>query len=95
MEITEKVVSYISALSKLHIDDSEIGKISKEINGILGYMRTVNDSVNTDDVDEQGLPDPRNVMREDIVKVSQSRAELLENCPEHTESTPIVPKTVD
>ena len=36
-----------------------------------------------------------NVMREDDVKPSYDRADILQNAPEHTDETFIVPKTVE
>lgn len=95
MEITEDIVAYLATLSKLRIDESEIGKVSEKLNEILGYMKTVNDSVNTDDVRADEIPVPHNVMREDEVRAEFARAELLANCPEHTDATPVVPKTVE
>ena len=95
MEINEKIVTYSASLSRRRIEESEIGPLSEELNGILGYMRTVNDSVDTEGVQENAADGLVNVMREDAVAVSFDRAELLENCPEHTDSTPVVPKTVD
>lgn len=95
MDITEKTVAYIAELSRLHIGESEIGVVSEKLGNILSYMRTINDSVDTDNIGDEVFADHENVVREDIVDVRYSRIALLDNCPEHTESTPIVPKTVE
>lgn len=94
MVITRETAEYVAGLSRLKIAEEEIDPVCKEISSILSYMEEINASVDTGMADalEAGLS---NVMRQDVVEPSMDRAYLLENVPEHTDETPIVPKTVD
>lgn len=94
MTINKETAEYVAELSRLKIKDEEIENVCKELSSILNYMDEINATINTDSV-ETNEWELTNVMREDTVEQSFPRDELLENAPEHTEETPIVPKTVD
>ena len=94
MVITRETAEYVAGLSRLKIAEDEIGPVCQELSSILSYMDEINASIDTDmdDVPAKGLS---NVIRQDVAEASMDRGHLLENVPEHTEETPIVPKTVD
>ena len=95
MQITRDDVSYIAQLSKLKLDELQAEKMQLELGEILEYMDVL-EQVNTDGIEPLSHIFPiNNVFREDIVCDSYDRSALLENAPEHTESTVVVPKTVE
>ena len=95
MNIMKKTVAYIAELSRLRIEEDEISEVTEKLGNILGYIRTINDTIDTGNIKYEVPMGEKSVVREDVVDVRFSRAELLDNCPEHTEYTPIVPKTVE
>ena len=94
MTIDGKTAQYVAELSRLVISEDEIEYVCGELSSILNYMDEINSSIDTEDV-SSSIIGISNVMRDDTVVSSMERAELLKNAPEHTEETPIVPKTVD
>lgn len=94
MVIDRKIVEYVAELSRLKISEEEIDTMCNELSSILNYMDEINSTIDTESVasSTEGLT---NVMREDVIVDSMNREELLRNAPEHTEETPIVPKTVE
>ena len=94
MVIDRKIVEYVAELSRLRISEEEIDTMCNELSSILNYMDEINSTIDTESVESstEGLT---NVMREDVIIDSMNREELLRNAPEHTEETPIVPKTVE
>lgn len=94
MVINKDIAEYVAGLSRLKISVDEVDSVCKELSSILNYMDEINSTIDTGlvDVPVGGLI---NVMREDLIKESMNREDLLKNAPEHTDETPIVPKTVD
>ena len=94
MTINKETAQYVAELSRLKIKDEEIESVCNELSSILNYMDEINATIDTDTAPDTSY-DLCNVMRDDIIHDSFAREILLENAPEHTEETPIVPKTVD
>ncbi len=94
MVIDRKTAEYVAELSRLKISEGEIDSVCRELSSILDYMDEINSTIDTEDVD-MSVKGLTNVMRKDEIVKSSDRAELLANAPEHTEETPVVPKTVD
>jgi len=95
MQISRDDVSYIAQLSKLKLNESQAEKMQQDLGEILEYMDILK-QVDTDGMEPLSHIFPiNNVFREDVVCASYDRAELLSNAPVHTESTVIVPKTVE
>ena len=95
MQITRDDVSYIAQLSKLKLDELQAEKMQLELGEILEYMDVL-EQVDTDGMEPLSHIFPiNNVFREDIVCDSYDRSALLENAPAYTESTVVVPKTVE
>ena len=95
MKITNELVRYVANLSRIKLDEAGEEKMRGELAAILDYMDVLN-KLDTEEVEPLShvfaIP---NVMRDDEVKNSYDREELLKNAPEHTDETFIVPKTVD
>ena len=95
MKITEEMVDYVSALSRLRLPEEEKVKVAAELEQIIGYMDVLN-KLDTSGVEPltHGFP-LKNVLREDEVVPSQDRGELLANAPASDGETFLVPKAVE
>ena len=95
MEITKEMVDYVSELSRLRLDDQARDRMQGELQQIIGYMDVLN-TLDTTGVESMSHVFPvKNVLREDEVKPSTPRAELLKNAPVPDEEAFLVPKAVD
>ena len=80
MKITEEMVDYVSALSRLRLPEEEKVKVAAELEQIIGYMDVLN-TLDTSGVEPMSHVFPvKNVLRPDVVEPSADRAELLVNC---------------
>jgi len=73
--VTEKEVEYIAELADIGIDTGELGTFTHQFNAILDYFDVL-DKVLGDTTVTRDLSD---VMREDVVKPSLPRDEVLRN----------------
>lgn len=95
MEITKEMVEYVSVLSRLRLDDQAKEQMQGELQQIIGYMDVLN-TLDTTGVEPMSHVFPvKNVLREDEVKPSIPRAELLKNAPVPDEEAFLVPKAVE
>lgn len=95
MQITKDLVSYVAALSRIELEDDEIDEMQKQMNDIVNYMDTLN-QLDTDSTEPLShVFAITNVMRDDEVKPSYDREDILKNAPERTDETFVVPKTVE
>lgn len=95
MLITKELVEYVAELSRIKLDEQSAEKMEKELGAIVEYMDVLNklDTENQEPLSH--VFNITNVMREDEVKESYDRAEILKNAPESTDETFVVPKTVE
>ena len=79
--ITEKQIKHIANLAKLYLNDKDIEKFKKELDGILSYFQELQ-ALDTKDVEPTAhaitIPLPR---REDKVGRSIKREEVLSHAP--------------
>lgn len=95
MEITEELVSYVAELSRIKLDDQQRTKMKTEIGALVEYMDTLN-TLDTDGIEPiSHVFDVKNVLRQDVVRDSYNREDLLKNAPVHTQEAVVVPKTVE
>lgn len=95
MEITEELVSYVAELSRIKLDDQQRTKMKTEIGALVEYMDILN-TLDTDGIEPiSHVFDVKNVLRQDVVRDSYNREELLKNAPVHTQEAVVVPKTVE
>lgn len=95
MQISKELVEYVANLSRIKLDDKQSEKMQSELASVIEYMEVLN-KLDTDKIEPLShIFNITNVMREDSVKASIDRDELLKNAPEHTDETFVVPKTVD
>lgn len=94
MPVTKKDVEHIAKLANLKFDESEIEKLTSEMNNILLYMEKLNE-VDTSAVEPLSHPvEMNNVFREDVVQKSISTEEALKNAPSKDDKYFHVPKVI-
>lgn len=95
MKITEELVDYISALSRLKPDSAERAELAEELEKIVSYMDLLSE-VDTAGVEPMSHVLPVvNVLRPDVVEPSCDREALLRGAPKRDGETFLVPKAVD
>jgi aspartyl-tRNA(Asn)/glutamyl-tRNA(Gln) amidotransferase subunit C len=95
MQVTDDLVGYVASLSRIKLDPEERDKMREELSAILRYMDILN-SADTKEIEPLShVFAVTNVMRKDEVELSFDRKLLLQNAPEHTDETFVVPKTVE
>ena len=94
MQITDELIGYIGDLSRLYLSDEEKER-AKNLSDVLDYTEKLNE------LDTEGLPEMShpfeavNRFREDEVRNSDDRENLLSNAPERKGSYFKVFKTVE
>lgn len=87
-----KQVEHVAKLARLELTEEEKQKYSKQLGDILKYVEQMNE-VDTTGVEPMSHAfDIVNVMREDVVKYEQTKAELMKNAPDEENGFFRVPK---
>ena len=95
MGVTIEEVKKIAKLAKLDFAEEEIEKFTHQMNEILDYMQKLNE-INTDKVEPlYHIIEPGNVLRDDEVKPSSEREEMLKNAPIKSDGFIIVPRVIE
>lgn len=92
MALTMKEVEHVALLARLSLSDDEKNRFGEQLSTILNYADTLN-ALDTDDVEPLTHILPAfNVFREDVVRPSMAREEMLANAPLAEEGQYKVPK---
>ncbi len=85
-------IKHLAKLSNLRFEESEAEKLEREMGDIIGMVEKMPDISVTD-----LKPDPNNrmILREDEVKSSLPRTEMLKNVPQSQAGCIVVPKVVE
>lgn len=95
MEITKDMVEYVAELSRLKLSDEQCENAQKALGEIISYMDVLN-NINTEGIEPMShVFAVKNVMRDDVVKPSADRDELLKNAPKADDEAVIVPRAVE
>jgi aspartyl-tRNA(Asn)/glutamyl-tRNA(Gln) amidotransferase subunit C len=95
MKITKKEVEYVARLARLSLSEAEKEKMTAQLDSILQYMDKLN-KLDTKNIEPTSHVLPlNNVWREDMVKPSPSREEMLANAPEQAEGFYKVKKVIE
>lgn len=95
MRITKEQVEHVAKLARLAITEQEKEKYSQQLSSILTYIEKLNE-LDTSRVEPTFHVLPlKNVFREDVVRPSCPREEILKNAPERTEEFFRVPKIIE
>jgi len=95
MKISKQEVKHIAMLSRLDLDEKEIAVYQDQLSRILDYVEKLNE-IDTSHVEPVShVIELNNVMRQDIVKPSLARDEVLKNAPDPSDKFFRVPKIIE
>ena len=95
MEITEETIKDVAGLSRLEIDEKEIGKVTEQMSSIINMADQLSE-VDTDGVEETvQVVDRDTVFREDKPEHWETREELMKNVPEQANGFIKVPVIIN
>lgn len=85
MSLTRHQVEHIAELAKLDLTEAELTRYAEQLSTILDYFEALR-AINTDDIPPTASVLPlRNILREDEVKPTLTRDQILANAPEKEE----------
>ncbi|MBI3193668.1 MAG: Asp-tRNA(Asn)/Glu-tRNA(Gln) amidotransferase subunit GatC [Ignavibacteriae bacterium] len=94
MSVTIKEVEHVANLARLEFTDDEKETFTHQLNDILSYMEKLNE-LDTSNVEPLShVIELQNVFRDDTVKQSPPRDEMLKNAPSKNEKFFKVPKVI-
>lgn len=95
MEITEETIKHVAVLSRLEIDEKNIGKVTEQMSSIINMADQLSE-VETKGVKETvQVVDRDTVFREDKPEHWQERTELMKNVPEQANGFIKVPVIIN
>jgi aspartyl-tRNA(Asn)/glutamyl-tRNA(Gln) amidotransferase subunit C len=80
--IDTKTVKHVAYLVRLGISEEEAQRFSEQFSSIIDYFNMLNEVDTANVPPASDLANAENVLREDIVRPSMSRAEFLNNAPQ-------------
>lgn len=95
MKITKTQVQHIAFLSYLELSEAELDDFSKELSSIVAYIEILN-TISTEGISPTyHVFSIANVYREDEVRSSLPREQLLRSVPDHDTKSIRVPKIIE
>ena len=95
MEVTDKLVAYVAELAHLKLDDAQKQQAADDLARMIGYVDKLSE-LDTEGVEPMSHAFPvTNVFREDEVRESMAREQVLANAPAVKDGCFLVPKTVE
>lgn len=95
MKITDETITYVAALAKLELSESEKEKAKEDLGKILDYIDIMNE-LDTNDIEPMShVFQMKNVFREDVVTNGDDRENILRNAKKQKDGSFMVPKTVE
>lgn len=95
MKITKEEVLHVAKLARLKFSDEDAKKLETDMAGIIDFADHLSE-LDTSDINPTAHAIPmQNAFREDEVKPSFERREILKNAPDFDEEGFIVPKVVE
>lgn len=93
--ITRDTVLHVANLARLNLSDTEVDQLTMEMDQILHYIDKL-EELDTSTVDPTAHVIPmQNVFREDEVRHSSEREDILSNAPSKAKGCFKVPKVVE
>jgi aspartyl-tRNA(Asn)/glutamyl-tRNA(Gln) amidotransferase subunit C len=95
MRISRDTVLYIAKLARLRLADTEVERMRRDLDAILGYVESLQK------LDTTGVPPTTHVLdiatplRGDVVSGVLPVSEVVRNAPEHTDTAMVVPKVLE
>lgn len=95
MALTDTAVRKVAKLSRIHIPDADLPRMTQRVSGILGWIEQLSE-VNTDDVEPVFSVVPAVLpWREDAVTDGHQRDAVLQNAPKQDYGCFVVPKVIE
>lgn len=95
MEITGELVAYVAELAHLKLEAAQQAQAREDLTKMIGYVDKLA-ALDTDGVEPMSHAFAvKNVFREDEVKQSMDREQILSNAPRCKDGCFLVPKTVE
>lgn len=95
MKITKEEVLHVAKLAKLSLSEEETTKLQSDMESIIEFANTLSE-LDTKDVFATAHARPmKNAFREDVIKPSYDREEILKNAPQAEDDGFAVPKVVE
>jgi aspartyl-tRNA(Asn)/glutamyl-tRNA(Gln) amidotransferase subunit C len=92
--INRQQVEHVAQLARLELSEKEIETYTEQLNSILEYVKVL-DELDTSQVEPMAHVLPiQNIFREDELKPSLDREEVLENAPERAGEFFKVPRII-
>jgi len=95
MPISKETVKYVAHLARIELKQKELEKLSKQLEGILGFIDKLS-KIDIKDIRPTSHILPiNNVLREDKISPSLSCDEALKNAPHRVRNFFGVPKVIE
>ncbi|MBS4534714.1 Asp-tRNA(Asn)/Glu-tRNA(Gln) amidotransferase subunit GatC [Clostridium sp. D2Q-14] len=96
MSVSKEQVKHVAKLSRLEFDEKSMEDFTKKFSSVINYVDKLK-KVDTDGVKPTYHPHVsiKNVMREDEVKESLKRKEIMKNAPDSENGYIKIPKVLD
>ena len=93
--ITEKEIMHIAKLSMLKLEENEIPQLSKDMNNIVKMVDNLQNLDLDSTYNSYAAEDKYNAFRQDEIKPSYDKEEILKNAPDKKAGCFFVPMIVD
>ncbi|MCF7871236.1 MAG: Asp-tRNA(Asn)/Glu-tRNA(Gln) amidotransferase subunit GatC [Candidatus Omnitrophica bacterium] len=92
--IKKEMVEYIAKLAKIEINEEEGKFLSSQLSKIIGYVDKLKE-VDTENIEPmRGLHSGKGLTRQDQVKDSPAREDILKNAPDSSDNFFKIPKVI-
>ncbi len=81
MQVTDATIENLAHLARLRFDEKEKESVKKDLQNMIAFVEQLNEIDTTGVEPLLHMNDTVNVLRDDVVKGSVSRAEALRNAP--------------
>ncbi len=81
MQVTDATIENLAHLARLRFDEKEKESVKKDLQNMIAFVEQLNEIDTTGVEPLLHMSDTVNVLRDDVVKGSVSRAEALRNAP--------------
>ena len=93
MKVTKEEILHVAELARLSLTDEEMEALNME--GVIAFADALSALSLADVEPTNHVTDEYNVLREDTVKPSYEREDILKNAPSKERGCILVPKVVD
>ncbi len=94
MFVDKEQIKHIAKLSKIKLNDEELGQISKQVEQILEYVDQLNE-INDDIEPLENISGNYNRLRDDVIIDFNNKEQILKNAPKTKDGFILVPKVLD